>query len=421
MKNSSVLDLEAYIKELEHELDEMTRALSDAWGQLAQLLDAQKEPISEDWTNVQPFLRSIMAAADASFGVVIFEMDDETTKFLPIPFNNFVLEDFLPLLTEFKKIHTSRQIDNVISQNGHITKWLMAPIWVTDKFHGVIGIGVHSFHENFTALDARILERMVEQFSNQIIKIKFVESQAQVAHLEHELTVAARIQRTLLPTTLPDLRNVEVMEYWLPSEIVGGDAWGWVIQPSGDLAMFMLDIAGKGLPAALASLSLHAEVRTLLSIGWSPVDVVQRVNQMVYETYVNVQLIAMLNIVTVDPLTGKVTQANAGHTRSLIRIQDQWQLWGATAPPIGVMPRIQVEAQTAVFAPQDIFLTYSDGFTELPTKNGYWGEDGLFNAVNKPWNYTLRNCIEAIFAEIAQVYDGVTECDDQTIIGFALR
>jgi serine phosphatase RsbU (regulator of sigma subunit) len=88
-----------------------------------------------------------------------------------------------------------------------------------------------------------------------------------------------RFQHSIQPRTSPQIAGIEIEAYWQPFKQVGGDAWGWVTQADKQLTWFILDVAGKGLPAALAAMSLHTAIRMGLQMNLSPSDVLQAVNK----------------------------------------------------------------------------------------------------------------------------------------------
>ncbi|MBZ0303754.1 MAG: serine/threonine-protein phosphatase, partial [Anaerolineae bacterium] len=175
-----------------------------------------------------------------------------------------------------------------------------------------------------------------------------------------------------------------------------------------------------GLPAALAAVSLHTAIRTGLRLGLSPAEVLDLVNDEFYDAYTRTDLLATAAVLSVDPQTGAFEQANAGHPPTLIGQQGQWTLLKATAPPIGVLPDLGVESQEFQLKPGDLVTGYSDGYSEIETAAGFWGEQGLMQALGQT-RADADLAAEQIqrAAEIARA--GHDLHDDQTLVIMSFR
>ena len=71
--------------------------------------------------------------------------------------------------------------------------------------------------------------------------------------LEADLARAAKVQRSLLPQTYPDLPDYEFSARCLPAREVGGDFYDWFESSPGVWNVMLVDVMGKGMPAALLS------------------------------------------------------------------------------------------------------------------------------------------------------------------------
>ena len=79
----------------------------------------------------------------------------------------------------------------------------------------------------------------------------------QVQH-EHELTIAAQIQRALLPQSRYGGLGFEIAAMSVPCRAIGGDCFDYFNVSGGPFAFVLGDVAGKGPPAALLAAMLQA-------------------------------------------------------------------------------------------------------------------------------------------------------------------
>jgi sigma-B regulation protein RsbU (phosphoserine phosphatase) len=82
-----------------------------------------------------------------------------------------------------------------------------------------------------------------------------------LAHEQREHEEARRIQRKLLPATMPQLDGWELATSWQPAAGVGGDCFDAISFGPSRLGVSIADVVGKGIPAALLMSNLQAAVR----------------------------------------------------------------------------------------------------------------------------------------------------------------
>lgn len=392
------------IARLERELDEMTAALSQAWDQLVPFLQ-EAPPEAETAADILPVIEAVIAAADCDFGgVYLFTTGEWVT--LPGDYT-------APALTpdDLRQILQPQALD-VRSAAYLIEHWAFAPISSAHECIGVLGIGSRDPQRTFNAVDLRIITRMAERVGNQVSAAELIHSLEREAALQRELQIARDIQNSIQPEAPPSVLGVQIAAYWQPAMQVGGDAWGWIEQPSDELVWFILDVAGKGLPAALAAVSLHATIRMALRMQLSPATALALVNEEIYDAYTRSGLMATAAIISLGRGSGSLEIANAGHPPILIRQGGQWQRLEATAPPLGVLPMLEPQAQRIQLAKNDLVIGHSDGFSEIQTPRGLWGQTGLLNAIPSGAR-DVQALTQYIVA--ASQYAGTIE-DDQTLI-----
>ncbi|NJL34679.1 MAG: serine/threonine-protein phosphatase [Chloroflexaceae bacterium] len=166
------------------------------------------------------------------------------------------------------------------------------------------------------------------------------------------------------------------------------------------------------LPAALAAASLHTAIRLALRMHLAPTDVLRVINEEFYDPYTRTDLLATVVIACFDPHTNTLALANAGHPPVLVRQGHEWVHLPATAPPVGVLPTLDAELQTLTLQPGDLIVCYSDGFSEIQTPAGLWGQSGLLDAI--PNDVPDVNALTRHIVAAAQGV-GIVE-DDQTLV-----
>ncbi len=401
---TSMTDQTKQIEKLEHELDEMTVALSHAWDQLVPFL----QDLPEDTTRVQdvtPILQAISVAADTEIvGIYLFESD----LWYNYPTHIKPTRAFLDKL----KFVTAELSTTIQLSTGERVQAAMTPIMSEGEIIGVLGIGSFDTSRLFTSVDFRIISRMAERLGSQIAVSQLAQLREREAIRAREMQIGNEIQNSVQPKSAPHISNLKMASYWRPAKEVGGDAWGWIQQDDEHLAWFILDVAGKGLPAALAAVALHTAISIALRMKLSPVEALELVNEEFYDAYTRTDLMATAAILLINTSTGQLEIANAGHPPTLIRQQNTWLRLQASAPPIGVLPELRAENQIVQLSHNDLVICHSDGFSEIETPTKLWGQTGLLNAIPSG-----SRDIEALTQNIVAVSKAAGKIqDDQTLV-----
>jgi len=419
MVSTQHISAEDRVRQLEGELAEMTVALARAWDQLVPFLQSVPQQVASS-RDAMTILETIMTAVDADTGAVyLAPRDGETAEWVMLPANAVEPSLLEKHLRPSDDTTTVAQIRNMPGWTGKLIDWLFVPIVVGARTMGAIGVGLFQGRRDFSASDARILTRMTERAAAQIAAADLVESQAREQQLAHEMKIAGLIQRSIQPSDEPAIWPLAVAAHWQPAQNVGGDAWGWVLQPSGKLALFILDVAGKGLPAALGAVSLHTALKMALRMDLSPAEALRKVNEEFYSAYTHADLLATASVIRFDPQTRNIEHSNAGHPPTLIRKGATWLEWRSSVPPLGILPDLVPELQSIILIPGDLVICYSDGYSEIDTGAGLWGPNGIQQAIagriSEP-HETIRAIQEA-----AAVYDTQSIADDQTVFAIGIE
>jgi len=133
--------------------------------------------------------------------------------------------------------------------------------------------------------------------------------------------------------------------------------------PDGRVMFVVGDVTDKGVPAALVMASTHALLRDAAPRLISPGKVLGHVNDMLCVDIPAHMFVTCLALV-LDPVSGEVEFANAGHDVPYVRTQAGVQELRARGMPLGLMPGMPYEEMRFQFEPGDCALLHSDGLAE---------------------------------------------------------
>jgi serine phosphatase RsbU (regulator of sigma subunit)/predicted ester cyclase len=182
--------------------------------------------------------------------------------------------------------------------------------------------------------------------------------------IEQELQVARRIQQELLPETIPELEGWRIAAYYGPAREVGGDFYDFLVFPDGRLGLVVGDATGHGMPAALVMATTRGMLRAVVQSLESPREVLARVNEALVADIPPSTFVTCFYGV-LDPESGRLVYANAGHNLPCCRRQDgQVDELRARGMPLGLIPSMSYEEKQTTLETGDSTLFYSDGLVE---------------------------------------------------------
>ncbi|HET7026308.1 MAG TPA: SpoIIE family protein phosphatase [Candidatus Limnocylindrales bacterium] len=251
---------------------------------------------------------------------------------------------------------------------------VVVPLVTQGELIGALYLGPRLSDQDYSTDDRRLLATLAAQAAPAIRVAQLVEEQAaEVAareRIEQELRVATLIQQQFLPRVLPDLPNWQVAAYYGPARAVGGDFYDFIELPDGRIGIVVGDVTDKGVPAALVMARTHSILRGEAPRLISPGQVLERANELLVDEMPERMFVTCLYVV-LEPSTGRVVYANAGHNLPYVRTADDRVIeLRATGMPLGLLPGMRYEECEATIAPGENVLLYSDGMVEAHSPQG---------------------------------------------------
>jgi serine phosphatase RsbU (regulator of sigma subunit) len=189
------------------------------------------------------------------------------------------------------------------------------------------------------------------------------EATRQRESIEQELRVAHRIQQQFLPHVLPKLAGWEIAALYRPARAVGGDFYDFIELPGGRIGIAIGDVTDKGVPAALGMATTHAVLRAEAPRLLAPGEVLQRANELLVGELPAAMFVTCLYAV-LDPATGRLDFANAGHCLPYLTANGKVTELHATGMPLGLMPGMRYDEAEQLIGDGGQLLLHSDGLTE---------------------------------------------------------
>ncbi len=211
---------------------------------------------------------------------------------------------------------------------------------------------------------------------------RLYQTQSQKAAIEHELTVAGNIQRSLVPKSLqpfPERSDIDLSAMLVPAHEVGGDLYDYYIRDE-KLFFCVGDVSGKGVPASLVMAITRTLFRNVSSYESDPKRILSAINEMLAADNAD-DIFVTFFIGVIDLPTGRMRYASAGHEVPVLI--GQGRLECKSNLPLGVMPGWQFVRQEITLPDEALLFLYTDGLTEAMNNEGaLFGRQAMMDAAS---------------------------------------
>jgi serine phosphatase RsbU (regulator of sigma subunit) len=294
---------------------------------------------------------------------------------------------------------------------------------------GVIQIDTREGRGRFEQEDLDLLVSVASQISIAVQNAQLHQDLLKQKELEQELQFARQVMQALLPERPASVPGYEFWDCYEPARHVGGDYYGFLpIFDAADTrreqaqrwAIAVGDVVGKGLPAALLTAKLSAEIRLFLQGETDPARVVNRLNRQLTENGVLDMYITFL-LAMLDLRTHRLLLANAGHPFPLIRraggrLEEFGK--GCSGLPLALEGDWVYETVETVLEPGDLVVLFTDGVTDaLSPENERFGDQALRRQVaTGPDSPAAAG--ESLLHQVRKHAAGQSQFDDITLVAF---
>ncbi len=254
--------------------------------------------------------------------------------------------------------------DEPLRAIGPAANGIVQPLLFNDKLVGTLAIGRRLADAPFSALQAEMIRTFSEFMAVQVVNARHLEEQVHARLVAHELDIAHRIQRALLPRSLPQLGGFGLAAKWESARQVGGDFYDAIALSDHSLLLVVADVMGKGVPAAMFATIMRSLLRAMAVRIHHPARLLKRLNELLYEELSSVGMFITAQLVFVDLNRRQLVAASAGHCPVLLVSGETVRTLRVTGTPLGILPHASYRQHSATLSSPAGLLLYTDGVTE---------------------------------------------------------
>jgi sigma-B regulation protein RsbU (phosphoserine phosphatase) len=245
----------------------------------------------------------------------------------------------------------------------------------------------------------------------------------EIARKNAELEIAADIQRSFLPETIPQIKGYDIAATSLPAKEVGGDFFDVLPMdviplPDQQMGVLIADVSGKGVPAALFMALSRVIVRTSSTWFKVPSDIIRHANSIISSDSKTGMFVTLFYGI-IDKDTRKFTFVNAGHNPPILYHGDSGTIeeLEGTGIALGIMDDAEYEQKEVRMFPGDTMILYTDGVTEaINEREEMFEVERLVNIIKETKNATAQETLERIISSVFQFSGTQPQFDDITLM-----
>lgn len=192
---------------------------------------------------------------------------------------------------------------------------------------------------------------------------------------DFDLDLARGVQQLLFPKLSPVCSWCCIGVKNRMAKGVGGDFFDFLNLPDGGQMIFVGDVTGHGLEAAVIMALLYGYLHRAAVQDCDPLQLALEVNDFLHmfadrsrrlDHFFSTTLFCSV----INPETLQMQYLNAGHVPPLVRRGQQLLELSGTGPPLGFFPHPELEVREFVFDRHDRLLLYTDGILEAFNAEG---------------------------------------------------
>ena len=235
---------------------------------------------------------------------------------------------------------------------------------------------------------------------------------------EEELEEARAIQSAMLPAQSLQAGSAVFSHQFQPMALVGGDFLDYFELPDGTVGLYLGDVSGKGLPAALYAALAVGTLRGVHKTGTSPSDALAMLNRRLVLRGIPRRHVA-IQYAVFDPHTRQMRIASAGMAGPLQISTEGCRMLELSGIPPGLFSVADYESFTIPLKPGDSVLFFTDGLTDASDTCGeQFGTERLHSVCTEDRTAAPRELLDKIFSAVVRFSRGREPEDDMAATVF---
>ncbi len=253
------------------------------------------------------------------------------------------------------------------------------------------------------------------------IKLSKIELEEKQKQIDIDLQKAGEIQKSLLPQHAPDIDTIQTDWFFKPSLTIGGDIFHIHKENDSHISVYMLDVCGHGVSAALIAVTVKQFLDQLHTQGLAknqfstPEQILNALEDEFpferFDCYFTI-VYARLNI-----KTGKLVYGCAGHVPPLVVGNNKFEVLDQHGMIIGLGQDPALEEYVTHLEHGDKIILYTDGLIDyFGEKGASPNKDNFYKVLKDSAQLPPAMIVEQVIAKQKELGDKVIADDDISLL-----
>jgi len=300
---------------------------------------------------------------------------------------------------------------------------ISAPLRFEGRSIGVLQLLNAQNKPVFEPVDLEGLEAYSALTATAIEKLRSFEQSQKEALVRRDLAIASDIQSQLLQQSFSmPLEGLEVAHYNQPAQDVGGDFYDSAVDGRGLPSVYIGDVSGKGISAALLMARITSMLGLIHPLPQSNGETLNLLNRALADQVVRGMFVTLLGL-SLHRDSPRLELASAGHCRPLLLRSGQppRELEVPGALPIGILPETKYQSIRHEVEAGDILVLFTDGLSESrdPVSGALLGDE-LISALHNDFS-SAQACLDCLVSAENHFRRGTPRRDDLTIVVLKIK
>ncbi|MGB2677740.1 MAG: PP2C family protein-serine/threonine phosphatase [Candidatus Acidiferrum sp.] len=245
---------------------------------------------------------------------------------------------------------------------------------------------------------------------------KVLADERRLLSIESELVIAREIQRSILPRSVPALKDLRINAAYRPMTAVAGDFYEFIAVDQNRLGFLVADVSGHGVPAALIAAMVKVAMQSVVPAAHDPREVLRGLNR-ILTGQLQDQFVSAAYL-WLDMELRKALYSAAGHPPLLCWREGKLERIESNGLLLGLVPDSDYPVCAIPLNSDDRFLLYTDGVVEPENAAGdFFGDHQLEQIVRSNRSRLPAELSEELLSGIRRWRpSSVPQQDDITLI-----
>ncbi len=290
------------------------------------------------------------------------------------------------------------------------------PMKFKGETKGLILLGKRKNNQDYSQSDIEFASSLSGIAIISIENTRMINEVIEKKKMEKELETARSIQKSLLPYSLPKLKNFDIAAVSESARQVGGDYYD-VIPLDGERTLIAIgDVSGKGVQAALLMANLQAFLKSISKQNIPIDEATNLINDLVSENTRMGNFITFFWGILKDE-TGEFHYVNAGHNPPILVNNGKVTFLKTGGILLGVSKTMMpYKSDKVILTAGSRLVLFTDGITEAMDNDfNEYTDERLVNLVRN-FRGTSDELLKAIIEDVRRHANGREQYDDITCV-----